>query len=43
MLAREVDQRLRFPKAGDWLLATGLLEWKKYDLSSGPNEKGSVW
>lgn len=30
-------------EAGDWLLAMGLLEWKKYNLSSGPNKKGSVW
>lgn len=27
----------------DWLLAMGLLEWKKYNLSGGPNKKGSVW
>lgn len=27
----------------DWLLAMGSLEWKKYNLSSGPNKKGSVW
>lgn len=27
----------------DWLLAMGLLEWKKYNLSSGPNKKDSVW
>lgn len=27
----------------DWLVAMGLLEWKKYNLSSGPNKKGSVW
>lgn len=30
-------------EADDWLLAMGLLEWKKYNLSSGPNKKGSVW
>lgn len=30
-------------EANDWLLAMGLLEWKKYNLSSGPNKKGSLW
>lgn len=30
-------------EAADWLLAVGFLEWKRCDLSSGPNEKGSVW
>ena len=30
-------------EADDWLLAMGLLEWKKFNLSSGPNKKGSVW
>lgn len=47
MLAVEVGQKLQFPQQGgeedDWLLAMRLLEWKKYNLSSGPNEKASVW
>lgn len=29
-------------EADDWLLAMGLLEWKEYNLSSGPNKKGSI-